>query len=635
MSRASSCIACRYGIRSCNIVVLRTLAPLCEEHEALRFTRSSTSEARCDGDIALEDAWTQARDYFIKDLSREEKVLFRNASPDSILYDTSIIVKTHSSNSNSLKVVNKLRPLVAAVQQYGTAFDVLSNTCPPIMSPLWGSIRVLLHLAREFGKYFDRIVEMLARIGDVLPRFRLYEEMYPNHERLIQTLSATYVDIIAFCTKSKAVFHHGQRSRLTNLSIGFKLSWKSFERQFEEEINGFNTHLRMVEKEANLSHMIEAANSRALVLANQKQIEIAKKEIHRHRVITTIPSVDNEAKHEKVRRLRYEGTGNWIFRHEAFRRWRHSARSSALSCYGIPGCGKTVLASKIIDELRSAKEIPEAIVVFHYCDYADQRTLQPDRIIGTLLKQFFANGQIPERIEAQLPLDYGASGQTLEVIELMGLLSIAVRLNPAVFIVLDGFDECEKVQGQRMIDFFNSLLNLGEVVVKTLVLCREEDQLLRSLQNTSSLRITPSALESDIQKFIVGSVRSRRQAGDLKLRDSKLEQEIISELAEKAHGMFLWVFFQLNDLCEAPSDAIVRQTLQNLPDGLIETFERILKKMEQSKIKRKIARDVFIWIACARRPMKVEEVREAIAFEPCDKSWNPDKIPDDDLMIES
>ena len=41
-----------------------------------------------------------------------------------------------------------------------------------------GSIRLLLILAREFGKYFERLVEMFARIGDVLPRFRVYESLF-------------------------------------------------------------------------------------------------------------------------------------------------------------------------------------------------------------------------------------------------------------------------------------------------------------------------------------------------------------------------------------------------------------------------------------------------------------------------
>ncbi|MCJ1457100.1 hypothetical protein MMC28_007466 [Mycoblastus sanguinarius] len=586
--------------------------------------------------LPCKDAWTRARDRYTEDLSDEEKVLYQRALPESLFYYASAAEKLHASSSASLKVMKKLEPLIAAIQQYGQALDVFSNAYPLVMSPLWGSIRVLLHVAREFGKYFERIVEMLARIGDVLPRFRVYENLFPSHERLVQALSFAYVDIIVFCTKSKAVFRHGRRSSLTNLSIAFRLSWKPFERQFGHQIDIFRTHLTNVEKEAGLSHMIEAADSRAIVLANQKQLEKANKESDHRRIIAAIPSVNNDSKHRKLQDLRYSGTGDWIFRHEAFRKWKNAAGSSSLCCHGIPGCGKTVLASTIIDELqRTARSSQKPHIVYYYCDYADQRTLQADRILGTLLKQFFFGGCIPKEIEVQIPPGYGDGAEMLGVSELMDLVRTATMLSSASFIIIDGLDECEKEPRQQMIGFLGRISGLESVSLKTLVLCREEDELLRSLKGFSRIRITPSALESDIKSFVTGSVSSRIQSASLRIRNQSLEQDIVLELVSKAHGMFLWVSFQLDELCEAPSDTIIRETLRNLPEGLIETYERILRKITKNPMKMKMAQKIFKWTACAQRPMKIEEVQEAVAFESSDKAWDVDKIPDEDLMIES
>ena len=53
---------------------------------------------------------------------------------------------------------------------------------------------------------------MLERIGDILPRFRAYERLFPNNERLVQSLSMVYVDILGFCSDIKAVFRRGKRS---------------------------------------------------------------------------------------------------------------------------------------------------------------------------------------------------------------------------------------------------------------------------------------------------------------------------------------------------------------------------------------------------------------------------------------
>lgn len=55
--------------------------------------------------------------------------------------------------------------------------------------------------------------------------------------------------------------------------IAFKLAWKPFERQFGGQIERFRQHRKNVEKEAGLAHMIEAADSRAVVLRNQMQLE--------------------------------------------------------------------------------------------------------------------------------------------------------------------------------------------------------------------------------------------------------------------------------------------------------------------------------------------------------------------------
>ncbi|KAL8684681.1 MAG: hypothetical protein Q9224_006190, partial [Gallowayella concinna] len=342
--------------------------------------------------IPHKDAWTRARDRFVEDLSEEERGLYKRASPETILYEASAAEKFHTSSSTGVKTADKLKPVIAAIEQYDKALDIYANAYPLVLSPLWGSIRVVLHLAREFGKYFERIVDMFASIGDVLPRFRLYEKLFPSHERLVQALSITYVDILTFCTNAKAVFRRDRRSSLINLSILFKSTWKPFERQFGQQIETFRIHAKTVQKEADLSHMIEASDSRAVVLKNQKEIEKTKKEDTHRRIIAAIPSVDNVAMHTKLQSLRHKGTGTWILQDSLYQEWYCATRTSTLCCIGIPGCGKTILASSIVDVLQRDTALSKPSIVYYYCHYADQRTLRTERIVGTILKQFFTNG---------------------------------------------------------------------------------------------------------------------------------------------------------------------------------------------------------------------------------------------------
>ena len=57
------------------------------------------------------------------------------------------------------------------------------------------------------------------------------------------------------------------------------------------------------------------------------------------------------------------------------------------------------------------------------------------------------------------------------------------------------------------------------------------------------------------------------------------------------------------------------EALQDLPEDLPRTFERILKNLcGHNDIK--FARRIFSWLAVAKRPLRLEELREAIAIEP-------------------
>ena len=97
---------------------------------------------------------------------------------------------------------------------------------------------------------------------------------------------------------------------------------------------------------------------------------------------------------------------------------------------------------------------------------------------------------------------------------------------------------------------------------------------------------------------------------------------------------FLWVHSQFTDLCEAASDYEIRQILDHLPEGLYDTYSRVLKKIDKNLSKTTVKR-ILMWVACARRPLRPEELQEAVAFGKEDHSWDAEKIPDSNKIIMS
>ena len=106
---------------------------------------------------------------------------------------------------------------------------------------------------------------MFSRISDVLPRLRIYEHLFPNNESLVQSISVVYFDVLKFCTDAKIMFRRAKRSMST-------LIWKPFERHFGSHIDTFRRHQEEMEKNVLVSHMIEAADSRALMRSDQMRL---------------------------------------------------------------------------------------------------------------------------------------------------------------------------------------------------------------------------------------------------------------------------------------------------------------------------------------------------------------------------
>jgi ankyrin repeat protein len=88
---------------------------------------------------------------------------------------------------------------------------------------------------------------------------------------------------------------------------------------------------------------------------------------------------------------------------------------------------------------------------------------------------------------------------------------------------------------------------------------------------------------------------------------------------------FLWVAFQIEDICEQSCDDDIRRVITTLPKGLRETYERILQRIGM-RGRAGLAEKVFRWTAAERRPLTVDELHEAVAVEPGQESFRRDRM---------
>jgi hypothetical protein len=381
---------------------------------------------------------------------------------------------------------------------------------------------------------------MFSRIGDVLPRFRVYERLFPEHERLLAALTKSYLDIIIFCVDAKDIFGRAKRSSVT-WAVAGKVIWGNFEKKFSTEyLDQFTRHQKLVEKEAGLSHMIEAKNARELAEANQLEQAKSRRDSKRRQLLSALSTLDYAAQHRRLRHLRHAGTCNWLLRDAGFKAWLHAQTSSCFACYGIPGSGKTVLAASIAEELAPVLSEPHFALCYYYCDYSDVKSLDASTVIGTLIRQLLEKIDIPEDLEAQILSVYDGVTAYPPLHDLLDIFEKSPKLFSTCLVVVDGIDELPRESQFTMVGAIKSTMNIDKTLIKTLVSSRsEENDIRRALLGPDfySVEISTDNISNDIRVFINDEVDARIKRGRLVLGNPSIKDEIVRALTLGAKDM--------------------------------------------------------------------------------------------------
>ena len=75
-----------------------------------------------------------------------------------------------------------------------------------VLCPLWGGVRVILHLATEFSEYFEGVANMLQQIGFMLNSLRRFPKLYPHNNHLALAMVDVYKRFLNFVPKLEKFF---------------------------------------------------------------------------------------------------------------------------------------------------------------------------------------------------------------------------------------------------------------------------------------------------------------------------------------------------------------------------------------------------------------------------------------------
>ncbi|KAJ7496745.1 hypothetical protein FB451DRAFT_1208660 [Mycena latifolia] len=321
--------------------------------------------------------------------------------------------------------------------------------------------------------------------------------------------------------------------------------------------------------------------------------------------------------HLVFRAQRQEGTCEWLMKTKEFSTWT-SVPGSCLWLHGIPGNGKSVFASSVIEYLRH--NYPDSITIFFYVNFREQRSTDPIVVFQALLAQLLFKVAPGDTFQNLLQRSSTNQSPPMDLSELVQLLYQVCSPGKRVFVVIDALDECPVDQRQPLLVQMAMLAKQSPSgCISLLATSRKEPDIADMFgqgANASVIALTEhtSTVGQDIEVYVRKQLHGRTK---LMRWPETLKQEILEALLSKADGMFRWVDLQLDLLEKQPSESALRNTLEKLPKDIIQSYNRILLDAEDiGNIASLIVRRALHLIIGSFKALTLSEIAEAVMIEP-------------------
>jgi hypothetical protein len=243
-----------------------------------------------------------------------------------------------------------------------------------------------------------------------------------------------------------------------------------------------------------------------------------------------LKACDPSTNHNAARKLYEPGTGVWFTHSSDFIKWRDNQVHS-LWLQAIPGAGKTILCSTIIEEIQKyCDDQSEYRCTYFYFDFADEKKQIMTSFLRSIIIQLFDDRlDVPNQVQS-LYDSYEGKEPTSEAL-FQTLLSL-IKTFRQTYILIDALDECcERVE---MMNLLKRLI-LSSNSINLLITSRKEQDIITELQpHIEVVKCIESAkVDADVMLYI----HQRLETDKTLKRCHSLREEVTNALVEGANGM--------------------------------------------------------------------------------------------------
>jgi adenylate kinase family enzyme len=490
-------------------------------------------------------------------------------------------------------------------------------------------------------------------ISRQLPLLAQYQDLFARHGGMEEILMCMFKNIFDFHLRALRFFQAGK----------WKQSFKAhvFRTKFDDILNDLRQHKELVERQADLIAFREAKQAQDDAQKHYEEHE-EQERLRRRLFMQDWLDAPNMAAQQEKGQLTREArprSGQWLLSRDKVKAWLDPAMivAACLWIHGIPGAGKTVLASLLID---SCKSITNVRTIYFYCRHGDQRA---DNFIS-MARSFLDQLSRLESSIVDILYDMAAKKENCFKTrkDTEELLQLCLDAGGTLYVVVDGLDECAESEQKVIARWLRKYAdNSGATREPTrCVFLSQDDTTTRALLSTlPTIRISATDNKHDIKAYcsaIAKDIQSKFTESDVNT------SWIVEAVSTKADGntlffltalmliqpgMFLYAILVLDNLLQQTNLAAMRAELDPgcFPNGLEQAcvltvnllaqshllimarYGRILKRILDTSrpAQSQSARKILAWLVCAMRPFRWREIQCAISTDPDASVVDPDQ----------